>query len=176
MARTKALLVGITGAWAAVGAYLGGCSSTTTVITPGDGGVGADGSRPDTGAITHPADSGGGGGDDGGGGPGDDGGGGGCTLTVTVSADQACQACAQSNCCAQIEACFNDPGCLAFEKCFSGCVAEDLEAGSPDGASTFDGGGCIQDCANNSSQAALDKHNAWLPQCVATQCKTQCGF
>jgi hypothetical protein len=95
---------------------------------------------------------------------------------VQVSNDPTCSSCAQANCCTQINACFNDPACLAFEKCFQGCIVETVEAGSPEGGSTFDSGGCVQDCANASTQAALDKHNAWLPQCMATQCKTQCGF
>jgi hypothetical protein len=138
-----------------ISAYVGGCSTTKATVVP-DSGAGAPG-NPDTGPPIDSSFIEGGGNDAGAN----------CIVQVS-SSDPKCIACAQANCCTQIETCFSTPGCHAFETCFTGCLAgteAGTEAGIADAGSTFDGEGCIQDCAN----ASL------LPNCVKTNCTTVCN-
>lgn len=142
----------------AMGGMSCGCSSDSSPAAVIDGGGSADG-RPTSDSGNVPT--------------GDGAGPAACSLLIKLISDP-CTACAQAHCCAQINACFEDPKCKSFETCLLNCVSPPPDAG-PD-AAVSDAGGCEQDCNANTTKAATDEHNAWAPNCIAKKCVTECGL
>ena len=79
----------------------------------------------------------------------------------------ACDTCMDDNCCAPMEACFQDPTgqCEALEECLTAC------------ASDSDPATCDQTCADgfatDGGNPPADLHNTWA-QCQQTSCATAC--
>jgi hypothetical protein len=90
-------------------------------------------------------------------------------LLVTVG-NPTCDACAASNCCTQLNACFDPLGgdCDQLQSCLETCVDE---AGSP---STDAGAQCSDNCFT----AHPSGKTPWLTQaqCLANSCQTECGL
>ncbi|RYI99508.1 MAG: hypothetical protein EON47_16590 [Acetobacteraceae bacterium] len=85
--------------------------------------------------------------------------GGGVTCDqVQLSSKAACNTCAQSTCCDQIEACVNDAGCVALNNCVAKCASNDQA--------------CQQACAG-ANPDAVPTLNA-LGECVQGECATEC--
>ena len=74
-----------------------------------------------------------------------------------------CTACLKSNCCSQVAACNNDPGCKAFVECTRPCP--DPNTGTSE---------CVQACVSEAGSSGIDAWNAAVV-CMGNPCKDTCA-
>ncbi len=75
--------------------------------------------------------------------------------------DIACEGCLNYTCGFDYASCLLDDECSNLMGCLDGCPSSD--------------DACVQDCANSSTQAAIDLYNAF-PQCAHDGCAEECGL
>lgn len=85
-------------------------------------------------------------------------------CTAVALGSLACDTCAQTNCCVEIEGCSAEPDCAGLMYClFDTC------AGAPDPQA------CIEtSCPDCLTQTGADLYNAWAA-CLSNTCANECG-
>jgi hypothetical protein len=100
-------------------------------------------------------------------------GGGACTLpAAAASGIPACDQCEQTNCCAKIAACLDNPPCLAIYNCTQNC-----DNGISGDGGTFDStNASLVDACWNACEAGQITASTFETQdnCVSTSCTTPC--
>jgi hypothetical protein len=96
--------------------------------------------------------------------------GGTCDIVIDTTV-AACNACLNAGCCTEVNDCFGNADCKAFDDCLKPCDAKDAAAGPNDAGSEQKA--CIQACA----QAHQASVNTWLTfaTCLDDKCQTGGG-